>query len=75
MSDTPPLPVWTCTKFLGHWPVGVAAAVVAETAERAAHLLNVELNIRGPEQYRPMTADDMVPMQSDESVRILCDGN
>ena len=31
--------VYTCTTFRGHWPVATAAAVVANNAEDAAHLL------------------------------------
>lgn len=39
--------VWTNTKFQGHWPVGTAAVVVADTAEQAAELLNNALICRG----------------------------
>jgi len=38
--------VWTCTEFAGHYPVGTAAIVVAETAEQAADELNRELRRR-----------------------------
>ena len=32
--------VWTNTSCAGHYPVGFAAVVVAETKDRAAELLN-----------------------------------
>ncbi len=52
--------MWTNTDFEGHWPVGVAAVVVADTAGQAAELLNNELEKRGlgrtakPEQFAAM---------------------
>lgn len=39
--------VWTNTKFEGHWPVGVAAVVVAETPQMAAAVLNQKLEAHG----------------------------
>lgn len=39
--------VWTTTDFAGHYPVGVAAVVCADTAMQAAELLNVQLRARG----------------------------
>lgn len=41
--------VWTCTDFTGHWPVGVAAVVVAETAEQAAAMLSREVSAITPQ--------------------------
>ena len=35
--------VWFCTQFNGHWPVGTAAVVVADTAMQACYLLETEL--------------------------------
>lgn len=35
--------VWTNTEFTGHYPVGTAAVVVADTREQAAGLLNAAL--------------------------------
>lgn len=37
------LKTWTCNAFKGIYPVPVAAVVVAETAEKAAEILNKEL--------------------------------
>jgi hypothetical protein len=67
--------VYTCKTFTGHWPVGTAAVVHAETKEQAAEILNDELHERGlpgdakPEDMRPFP-DLPVPQ-----IRILCDGN
>lgn len=39
--------VWTNTQFEGHWPVGVAAVVIADTRGQAAQMLNQALLSRG----------------------------
>lgn len=39
--------VWTCNDFEGHWPVGAAAVVVAETEEQAKDLLDFALSVEG----------------------------
>ena len=39
--------VWTCNNFEGHWPVGAAAVMVAETADEAKMVLLSELKTRG----------------------------
>lgn len=39
--------VWTSTDFAGHWPVGTAAVVVAETEDDARALLDEELALYG----------------------------
>ena len=68
--------VFTCTKFTGHWPVGSAAVVIAETAAEAAEDLNHKLRT----QYSLIgdaKAEDMLPFPANEmeSIRVLCDGN
>lgn len=37
--------VFTNTEFAGHWPVGTSAAVVAETREDAAKMLDQALKV------------------------------
>jgi hypothetical protein len=66
--------VWTISGFPGHWPVGTAAVVVAETAEHAASLLNDELQAR--ELGRPVEAASMKLLPLVEPVaHVLCDGD
>lgn len=50
--------VWRHTSFTGHWAVGVAAVVVADTALQAAELLERELSQRGLSQK--IKVDDFV---------------
>ena len=67
--------IYTCTKFTGHWPVGAAAVVTAASQEKAAWILNSELQLRGlkgdakPEDMMPYPAGD--PCEC----RILVDGD
>jgi hypothetical protein len=42
--------VWTNNTFVGHWPVGTSAVVVAPDAETAARLLGAALAEEGLEQ-------------------------
>jgi len=54
--------VWTNSKFKGHWPVGAAAVVVADTREQASELLSEELKQIGlgpalPEQFEPVDTE------------------
>ncbi len=65
--------VWSHNKFKGHWPVGTAAVVVAETREEAGFILNEELDRRGlrfcdPDQF------EEIPFEAG-TVRVLCDGD
>lgn len=66
--------VWTITGFDGHYPVGTAAVVVAETAEQAAAELNRELLERGlsgnvaPSTLRKLDTRTLGAV-------VLCDGN
>lgn len=64
---------YTNTSFTGHWPVGTAAVVLAETAEEAAELLNVELRSRG--LPGDATAGDMDLLDRKVRVTVLNDGN
>lgn len=65
--------VWTNNKFNGHWPVGTAAVVVADTAERAAEILNDDLGKRGLD--RSATAEQFERLSvTQECVRVLRDG-
>ena len=66
--------VWTNNQFEGHWPVGTAAVVRADTAEQAAYLLNeaiAKLGLRAT--ARP---EDMLRFpEAAGSVAILRDGD
>ena len=41
--------IFTCRNFDGHWPVGVAAVIVAKDEEKARQLLDWELRAIGLE--------------------------
>ena len=63
--------LWTNNEFKGHYPVGVGAVVVAETADDAADYLSMFLNKRGlpnakAEQFKEMPfVDGQVTILSD----------
>ena len=65
---------WTITDFDGHYPVGTAAVVTAESVEVAIVLLEKELdNIGLPQKIKP---EQLIPMVTgSRKVRILNDGN
>jgi hypothetical protein len=66
--------VWTNNKFPGHWPVGTAAVVVADTASQAAELLTAELKKVG--LLEPVTEDQFEQLPtSRHCVRVLCNGD
>lgn len=65
--------LWTNNKFTGHYPVGTAAVVVADTAQEAADFLNLFLAEAGIEQCEAEQFEEM-PF-ADGQVRILNDGN
>lgn len=68
--------VWTNTTATGYWPVGFAAVVVAETAERAAHFLNLKLAALNMVQSEPIKPAEMVEVDTTKvNVTILADGN
>ena len=66
--------VYTCNSFRGYYPVGAAAAIVAENVSEATKLLNEKLksmsldNSVGEEQLNVID-------QTKKSVLILVDGN
>ena len=65
---------WTITDFEGHYPVGTAAVVTAETVDMAIKLLESELSRIGLTQK--IKPEQLIPMvTSSRKVRILCDGN
>lgn len=65
---------YTITGFTGHWPVGTAAVVVAQTAAMAAQALEEALRQQGlPQVIDPAKMERLstyVP-----TIRILNDGN
>jgi hypothetical protein len=66
--------VWTIKGFEGHWPVGTAAVVVAETAADAARELNRELQaigLSGNVQPHELRALDT----TSPGAVVLCDGD
>lgn len=69
--------VWRNDIFEGHYPVGTAALVIAETKERAADLLNAELIKRGLPNtdivgYQPdVKPGEMVLIRTDEERVII----
>lgn len=64
--------IWTNNKFEGHWPVGTAAVVIAETAKDACEYLNIELKKEG---LRDANIEDMEELpQVEATIRILNDG-
>ena len=72
---TPENKIWTCTKFTGHYPVGVSAVVSAPTAEKAAELLNKSLKFIGlPGDALPESMCDLSQF-SEGFVVVLNDGN
>lgn len=65
--------VFTARNFPGHWPVGTAAVIVAETKERALELLNIEL---ANQSLEPAKEEDVEPVRTlKESCTILCNGD
>lgn len=68
--------IYTCTKFTGHYPVGVAAVVNASDPKEAAETLNAKLrehHLKGDAVETDMTPFPLQPTET--SVRILCDGD
>ena len=64
---------FTCNKFTGHYPVGVAAVVRAQDTLEAAQKLNEALRQQGlPGDANPQ---DMLEFGGREQVRILADGD
>jgi hypothetical protein len=66
--------VYTCNTFRGHWPVGSAAVVVAQSAEMAAESLEIYLSNNGLAQT--IKTEDMERLSTYvPTIRILNDGN
>jgi hypothetical protein len=67
--------VWMHNKFQGHWPVGTAAVVVANTREDAATYLDTALGERGLPNQK-IDAKDFIELRLLEgNWYILCDGD
>jgi len=65
--------IWVNNKFEGHWPVGTAAVVIAETEKDAAEYLSLFLRESGLPDAEPEDME-LMPFEDGE-VRILADGN
>lgn len=66
--------VYTNNKFSGHWPVGTAAVVVAESESQATAILNAKLEDLG--LPGDAVEKDMYLLNTrTENVRVLRDGN
>ena len=66
--------VWTNRSFAGHYPVGTAAVVVADTAEQAAEVLNNELTARGLRRGATAAQFERLPTHRPVA-RVLSDGD
>lgn len=72
---------WTCTDFEGHWPVGCAAVVVAESEAVALHWLVKELKNCGltglASDGSELTNNNLkpLPIHGGRLCRVLNDGN
>ncbi len=65
--------IYTSTDFRGHWPVGVAAIIVAKDKRQGVRLLEADLKKRGLEQK--VSAKDLVLISTDlPQVLVLNDG-
>ena len=68
------LKVFTNTAFEGHYPVGVAAVIIAKNKHDAAILLSNALFDAGLDPN--ITSENMIEINSNEEhAVILCDGN
>ncbi len=67
--------VFTCADFDGHWPVGTAAVVIAESPEVAASALENELQCRGLTQRINPTQMQEIERSAAPVVKILADGD
>lgn len=65
---------FTSNKFQGHYPVGTAAVVWADSPKEAAQLLSDHL---GEDDLlaQAVLPEDMLPFHPENQVRILADGN
>lgn len=67
------LKLYTCNEFDGHWPVGSAAVVIAESKNEAADMLEVKLESIGLKQK--IDSGTMVEVLMMKQAIALCDGN
>ena len=66
--------MWTSTKFIGHWPVGCAAVIMAHDVDEACSLLDASLKARGLSQNITPEMLELIPASSARAY-VLCDGN
>ena len=66
--------LYTCTKFTGLYPVGVAAVVFADNREDAAETLNRELRLRNLQGDAKPEGMELM-LRNTGVCRILNDGN
>jgi hypothetical protein len=64
--------VWTCRDHDGHWPVGTASVIVAESEEQAQDLLKAELRAQELNPEEPFTLQEL--NTATPCVRVLRDG-
>lgn len=65
--------LFTCTDHAVHWPVGGASVIVAETKERAEHLLRLALLEHGLKDASELTLTE-VPLNLETAI-VLRDGD
>ncbi len=66
--------VYTCTTFEGHYPVGSAAVIVAESEEQARELLDAELKRHGLKHSTPDDALELLDTSRSQAI-VLNDGD
>lgn len=66
--------IFACKSFKGHWPVGTAAIITAETADVAAEMLEKELKDIG--LHQEICSEQMIEIDAScPSILILNDGD
>ena len=65
--------IYTSTDFKGHWPVGVAAVVIAKDKRQAVRLLKASLKEVGLEQEIFAKNLDLISADDPKAI-LLCDG-
>lgn len=65
--------VFVCTDHAGHYPVGVASVIIADSEVQARGLLEEELRTRGLNPDEPFTLQEVT--STDPRVVVLNDGN
>lgn len=65
--------IFTCTDFIGYWPVGTAAVVRADSRDVAEKMLRERLRDLGlPQKEHGLTLE---LFSKDMRIKILCDGD